>query len=570
MKFNFIGRSRIISLFFIICSLVFSWRLFSVQVVKSEYYRNQAERQYITPAQGVFERKTIFLEKKDGVLMTSASQMSGFKLEINPTRIKNKENVYNELSKIVEINKDDFFVKAGKVGDPSEDLLKKVKKEDADRITKLKLDGVLLPREKWRFYPGNNLASHVIGFSGYSGDNIVGLYGIEKYYNDILSKNEDMPHLNFFAEVFTNIKKDLFEKETKKGDLVLTIEPMVQSILEKELKSVKEKYEVDSVGGIIMNPKNGEIYAMAVKPDFDLNNFFKEKDSKIFNNPIVENIFEFGSIVKPLVVASAINENLINSETKYNDNGSVVVDKKVISNFDKKGRGEGTTIQTVLSQSLNTGMVFIYQKLGKERFRDYLFSFGLKEKTGIDLPGETNSLVNNLNSPRELEYANASFGQGLAFTPIQMIRSLGILANQGNLVTPHLLKKIKYENGEEEIINYTAKPSKVNKDSVDKTTEMLVNIVDKSLRSGSLKLEHYSVAAKTGTAQVANINEGGYYKDRNMHSFFGYFPAYDPKFIILLYAMNPKGTPYASVTWPDAFFNITKYLLNYYSVPPDR
>ena len=224
-------------------------------------------------------------------------------------------------------------------------------------------------------------------------------------------------------------------------------------------------------------------------------------------------------------------------------------------------------MQDVLNQSLNTGMVFVEQKLGKERLRNYLLSYGIKDKTGIDLPNETSGLVSNLTSPRELEYANASFGQGIALTPIEMIRALGSLSNGGNLVVPHVVRKIKYSDGTSKDFIYETKPTKIKKETSEEITRMLVEVMDKSIKDG---LEHWSVAVKTGTAQVANNIDGGYYDDRYAHSFFGYFPAYDPKFIVLLYAVNPKDVSFAVQTWGDAFLDITKFLLNYYEVPPDR
>lgn len=227
-------------------------------------------------------------------------------------------------------------------------------------------------------------------------------------------------------------------------------------------------------------------------------------------------------------------------------------------------------MQEVLNQSLNTGMVYVYNKLGKEKMREYMLSFGIKEKTGIDLPNETSGLVSNLNSPRNIEYANAAFGQGIALTPIEMIRALASLGNGGNLVTPHIVKTIKYTDGGSKEMQYPTTRTKITEQSSKDITGMLVNVMDQSLKGGLAKFEHHSVAVKTGTAQVANSAGGGYYKDRHTHSFFGYFPAYDPEFIILLFAVNPKGVPYAAQTWSDPFLSLTKFLLNYYEVPPDR
>jgi cell division protein FtsI/penicillin-binding protein 2 len=228
-------------------------------------------------------------------------------------------------------------------------------------------------------------------------------------------------------------------------------------------------------------------------------------------------------------------------------------------------------MQDVLNQSLNTGMVFVEQKLGKVKLRDYLLSFGIKDKTGIDLPNETSGLVSGiLTSPREIEYANAAFGQGIAFTPFELIRALASLSNGGNLVVPHLVKEIKYTNGTSKKITYQTIPTKITKATGEEITRMLVKVMDKGIAGDSKKLEHFSVAAKTGTAQVADSINGGYYKDRHNHSFVGYFPAYNPKFIVFLYAINPKGVLYSATTWTDPFLEITKFLLSYYDIPPDR
>jgi cell division protein FtsI/penicillin-binding protein 2 len=331
-----------------------------------------------------------------------------------------------------------------------------------------------------------------------------------------------------------------------------------------------KEWNADQAGGIIMDPKTGEIYAMVGLPDSDLNNFKEVKDVGVYRNPLVENVFEFGSVIKPLVMSAAINEGVVNPSTTYFDAGSVVVDKKTINNFDKKGRGANTTMQTVLDQSLNTGMVFVENKLGHVKFRNYMKSYGIGEKTGIDLPNETSGLINNLNSPRNLEYSNASFGQGIALTPIEAIRAFSVIANGGNLITPHLAKEIKYDNGILSKLEYPIiKEGLLTKETTDTVTKMLIHVFE-SYGSGSYKLDNYSVATKTGTAQVAREDGKGYYTDRHMHSFFGYFPAYDPKFVVFLFIKNPKGVNYASQTLIPPFVNITKFILNYYNVPPDR
>ena len=572
MKFKALSRNQIISICILFFAFVLISRLFMVQIVHGKTYAKEANRQYVTPSSDIFERGTIYFTHKDGELVSAATQTLGFKVAIIPAQITEPENVYMKISEIMELDREEFLTKAKKIEDPYEEIAIHLSKKQADAISALKISGVKIFQEKWRFYPGGNLASHALGFVGYKGDELGGRYGLERQYNDVLSRDKDEPYINFFAEVFSNINSSIFENKVKKGDVVTTLEPEVESFLEKELALVKEKYNIDSIGGIIMNPMDGSIYAMSVKPDFDLNNFSKVKNASTFSNPLVEGVLEFGSVVKPLVMASALDAGVVTADTKYNDQGFVTVEKKIISNFDKKGRGPGTSMQDVLNQSLNTGMVYVFEHLGKQKMHDYMFSFGIKEKTGIDLPNETSGLVSNLNlnTNRSLEYANASFGQGIALTPIEMVRALSALGNGGNLVTPHVVEKIIYNDNTEKVFEYPTTPTKISKETSEEITRMLVTVMDKSLKGGLAKFDHHSVAVKTGTAQVANNEDGGYYEDRHTHSFFGYFPAYEPKFIVFLYAVNPKGVPYGAQTWADPFLNITKFLMNYYEVSPDR
>jgi cell division protein FtsI/penicillin-binding protein 2 len=304
-------------------------------------------------------------------------------------------------------------------------------------------------------------------------------------------------------------------------------------------------------------------------PDFDVNNFGEVSNIEYYKNPIVESVFEFGSVIKPLVMAAALDTGAVTPETTYVDKGVVVVNKKEIHNFDLKARGLAS-MQTVLDQSLNTGMVFVESKLGHTNMRNYMKSYGIGERTGVDLPNETYGLIKNLDSPRDIEYANAAFGQGIALTPIGAVRAFSSIANGGKLITPHLVKQIRYDGGLPKTLEYPIKKEGlIKKETSDTISRMLVHVFE-SYDGGAHKFEHYSVATKTGTGQVAMDNGKGYYEDRHMHSFFGYFPAYEPKFLVFLFLKNPKQVKYASQTLIPPFVNITKFLMNYYDVPPDR
>ncbi len=571
MKSSFVVRSRVLFFFLIVFALILLTKLFFIQVIHGSTYSDAADHQYATPSTNIYERGTIYFYTKNGELVSAATQTLGYKIAINSEKITNPTSVYQKLNKYTPINQADFLIKTAKKNDPYEEIATHLSKDVADAVSALKIPGVSIYKEKWRLYPGHELASHTVGLVGYKGDLLGGRYGLERQYDTTLARNVDSPYINFFAEVFSNIKKTFFAKDAPEGDIVTTIEPQVQGFLEKKLAEVRAKYQIDSIGGIIMNPVDGSMYALSAKPDFDPNNFSQTKNVNLFSNPLVENVLEFGSVVKPLVMAAALDAGVLNAETTYDDKGSVTIEKHEIFNFDKKGRGPGTSMQDVLNQSLNTGMVFVEQKLGKVKFRDYMLGYGIKDKTGIDLPNETSGLVSGIiKSPREIEYANAAFGQGIALTPVELVRALASLANGGNLVVPHIVKEIKYNDATSKVLKYPLVPTKISKASSQEITRMLVTVMDKSIKGGKGKFDHFSVAVKTGTAQVADSTNGGYYADRHTHSFFGYFPAYDPKFIVFLYAVNPKGVPYAATTWSDPFIEITKFLLNYYNVPPDR
>jgi stage V sporulation protein D (sporulation-specific penicillin-binding protein) len=562
-------RIRIISACIMLLAAIFIIRLFSLQVIHGDSYAERADRQYATPAGDIFERGSIFFKDKENTLVPAATMVQGYKIAIDPEKIKDAADAYAKLTKIVLINQALFMADAAKKTDPYEEVAFKLTKDQADAVSTLDIPGVSIFEEKWRFYPGGTLASNAIGFVAYKGDSLGGRYGLERYYDDVLSRKENGASVNFFAEVFSNITDTLFKSTTKEGDIVTTIDPQVQHMLEDQLQLTMDKWHSDNVGGIVINPKDGSIYAMAVQPNFDLNAFSQVTNPLEFADPNVENVYEFGSVIKALTMAAGIDDGAVTAKTTYNDKGYVVLDKAKINNYDFKGRGV-VPMQEVLNQSLNTGVVYVMQQMGKEKFKKYMLGYGIGEKTGIDLPGEISGLVDNLNSPREVEYATAAFGQGIALTPIEATRALSVLANGGVLVTPHVVSGIEYADGTTKTIPYPLGAQVLKPATSAEISRMLTVVVDKALLGGTVKMDHYSIAAKTGTAQMAREDGKGYYDDRYLHSFFGYFPAYDPKFLIFLYNINPKGVDYASHTLTDPFINMSKFLISYYDVPPDR
>lgn len=568
MRYNPQARIRFISVVVVVLALFFGVRLFFLQIVRGEEYNLAADRQYLNSASTFFDRGSIYFTKSDGSPVPAATLKQEFNISANPRLVLNAEAVYDQLSQLIELDHSEFVERMADKSSAYEPLASGLNLETAEKIKELNLRGIFIQKEKKRFYPAGDTASHVLGLMAYgAGDKYSGQYGLEKHYDHILTRQDSGSFANFFAEIFLGLGKTVLQQEGGEADIVLTIDPVVQGYLEDEIAKTAERWGTDRIGAIVMNPRTGEILAMAAMPNFDPG--VGVKDISVLPNPLTERVYEMGSVVKPLTVAAGLDAGVITPSTTYFDSGCLTLNSRKICNYDGKARGT-VDMQEVLNQSLNTGVTFISQKLGHDKFRDYMLSFGLGERTGIDLPNEATGLVNNLNSNRAIEHATASFGQGIAVTPIEMIRAFAVLANGGYLVTPHVVQEIQYDDGVDKVTEIKKGPQVISSQASASITNMLIKTVDDALAGGAYSMERYSIAAKTGTAQIPDQVNGGYYDDRYLHSFFGYFPAREPQFVVFMYIIHPKGVRYASETLTEPFMNNAKFLLNYYEVPPDR
>lgn len=545
-------------------------RLYYVQIIDGTAYEEKATRQYVHTSQDIFNRGTIYYTTKDGEKVGAASMKAGYVLAVNPEMITDAESVYEALDPHIDIDRMAFLEKATLPNRTYVEIEPKLSEESAAAIEPLDIDGVQLYRTQWRYYPGHEVGARSIGFIGYTDEGTLqrGKYGLESAYDEVLVRDDTALSVNFFAEIFSNLGNLVFDNEdAKEGDIVTTIEPTVARMLDRILMETQERYSSRLTGGIIMDPKTGEIRALNAVPTYDPNNR-GDATIELFQNPLVENVYEMGSIIKALTVAAGLDSKVITPASTYYDPGFIELNTFTIKNFDGKGRGT-VDMQEVLNQSLNTGVAHIVGLMGHKRFREYFTNLKLGSETGIDIPNEASGLVANLESPREVEYATASFGQGIAMTPIATVRALATLGNGGHLVTPHLVKKIEFEDGTEKEVKYPDGAQVFTPETSEAVSRMLANVVDEALRGGTVALPHHTIAAKTGTAEIAKPT-GGYYDDRYLHSFFGYFPAYDPEFIVFLYTVEPKGVEYASETLTEPFMDLTTFLINYYNIPPDR
>ncbi|TSC88866.1 MAG: stage V sporulation protein D (sporulation-specific penicillin-binding protein) [Parcubacteria group bacterium Gr01-1014_3] len=396
-----------------------------------------------------------------------------------------------------------------------------------EKIKELGIRGIHIESEMFRFYPFENLAAQLLGFVGSSdkNDGIGGRYGLESYYNQKLQDD----------------------------DIHLTIDRNIQSQAEKVLEDTIKKFNAPSGSVIVQDPRTGKILAMGSYPNFDPNNYSKS-NIKTFLNPNIQSLYEPGSVFKVITMSAGIDSGKITPDTTFYDSGSLIVNGKTIRNWDLKAHGK-LTMTGVIEESVNTGAAFAERTTGHDIFYNYLLKFGLDEPTGIKLPGEISGNLRNLKtSSRDINFATASFGQGVAVTPIQLISAISAIANDGIRMRPYL-------NQDEMPL---AMENVISAETAHQVTNMMISAVDKAEIA---HIPNYRIAGKTGTAQVADLIKGGY-GDNFIHTYVGFAPATDPKFTVLIKVDKPQAR-LAGATVVPAFRELAQFILNYYNIPPD-
>ncbi len=483
MRRAFRGRLRFLAAIILLVALLLITRLYFVQLVHGSDYALRAQRQYLSSSQELYDRGSIYFTRKDGSLISAATLATGFTIAINPEQITDADGTYAALASKIPVDKEAFYASLAHTDDPYEVVEHRVSEEAGTAIEDMKLKGVMVERERWRTYPAGAEGAQTIGFVAFDNDNsLAGRFGLERYYEDVLERGAIGLFGNFFAELFANLDSVVVDaKSAREGDVITSIDPIVEEKLDQVLAATNAKYSSLETGGIIMDPKTGEIIAMDTYPSFDVNDF-QHGDPAHFGNPLVEHRYEFGSIVKMLTMTAGLDSGVITPDSTYNDTGCIEVNKSRICNYDLRARGV-IPMQQVLSQSLNVGASYIATKVGHERFRTYFQNLGMEQKTGIDLPSEIQGDLRNIDtSPRDVEYDTASFGQGIAQTPVEMVKALGALANHGAVVTPHVATAIRLESGITKTLDW-GKPKQVfSPQATEETTRMLVQVVGREPR----------------------------------------------------------------------------------------
>lgn len=558
---------RLLIIFVAIFFSVIFFRIFQIQVVKHNFYSVMAQDQH-----EFFEN---IFPKRGEIFIKDAYSDNVYPLAVNkelnlvyavPVNIENKKETAKKLSEILEMDEEKIFKIINKENDPYEIIKRKVDDKTLDKIKNENIPGIAITSETSRYYPGDYLASNIVGFLGHKENKKMGQYGIEEYYNERLEGKMGFLELEKDASgkwISFGLKN---AQDPKDGDsVVLTIDQTIQYISEKKLKEAVEKYEAKSGNLIVMNPKTGAVIAMAQYPNYNPNEYFKEDDMSVFLNSNIHNLYEPGSVQKPITVAIGIDLEKISPNTTYVDEGALKIGGWVISNSDGKKNGRQDMIQ-VLEKSLNTGTVFIQQQIDKDDFYKYLKKFGLNELTGIEISGEARGSLSNLEKKSDIDYATASFGQGISVTPLAILAAISSFANDGKLMKPHIVGEFICSNGSLEKVEPKLVRHVVSAKTANLVSAMMVSVIENG-HAQQAKVNGYKFAGKTGTSQIPKKNGRGYEEDETIHTFVGFGPIPNPEFSILVKLDSPKAL-YAANTTAYVFKDMALELVGYYNIPP--
>ena len=583
-------RIKIVGIVFAAICLLLILRLFSWQVVSAEKYAAIAEKQHLTSAQIPAARGKILSADGSVLAMGETAYLvyaSIPDLKVTPGEITDKiaSILYKYQNKVIddptkeksdeekkaEEQKFDDFKKTFETNLSQKDkvwlsLARKVSKSDKETIESMKLAGIGFTPDQTRYYPEGSMSAQLLGFVGKDdfGDD-KGYFGLEGFYDGQLRGRPGK--IKEEKDAFGNpiLTASYFGIDPTDGrTLKTTIDRSIQYTVEQKLSKAVQKYGAKLGSVIVADPKTGAILAMANSPSFDPAKW-DSYDASLYKNPLVSDTYEPGSTFKVVGMASAIDEGLVTPDTICNIcDGPATIDGYTVRTWNNQYHA-GSTMTEVLEHSDNVGMVFISQKLGKDRFYDFIKKFGFGKGTGIDLEGETSSILRPVGQWANIDLATASFGQGLAVTPVQMIQAVSVIANGGYLRQPYVVSQII--DGDKIIHTVPTKSQQIIKEETAKTvTEMMVNAVDKG-EAQFYKPKGYSFAGKTGTAQIPIA--GHYDPTKTIASFIGFAPAKDPQFIMLVRFVEPTSSIFGSETAAPTFFDIAKEILALRGIKPE-
>ncbi|MFA6105246.1 MAG: penicillin-binding protein 2 [Patescibacteria group bacterium] len=563
---------RLVALFFLGFALYIFGRLFFLQILRHDHYLAVAARSHETSEQVEAERGSIyFADSRTGESFPAAINKTYYLVYAVPKSIPASAVVSttNKLATILkfdEVKKSDLLEKLSEHASVYKVIEKKVSEEVANEIKKNNINGIRFEEQKYRFYPEDSIGASVLGFAQRNNaGELDGKYGIEGYFNKKLSGRAGyiLGEKGAQGDWITLAERTNIQAENG-CDIYLTIDRALQKYACDRLRQGLKDYKAKSASLVLMNPKTGAILAMCSLPDFDPNNYSQVDDLSVFNNTSVFVPYEPGSVFKTFTMGAGLDLGIVSPFTTYVDPCEMNINGYKVRNAEQKCYGRQTMTQ-VLEKSINTGVVWVEERLGGDRFRNYVKKFGFGEKTGISLSQEMSGDISSLDKRGEIFGANGSFGQGLTATPLQLATAYSAVANNGKLMKPYIVSEERYDDGHSEKSTPEVIDLAISEGAARLLSGMLISVVDNHYFSA--KIENYYVAGKTGTAQIPE--KGKYSLERTNHTFAGFAPATRPVFTLIVKYEEPE-LKWAEQTALPVFHDVMQFALNYYGIPGDK
>ena len=548
---------RLLLYFFILCLAVIVVRLFLIQIL----FANTYSADYTTTEKISAERGKVLDRNLDPIAINQTKYL----LYARPQEIKNKDEVVEKIDENLHIGEATISARINETKQWTA-VASNVEKEIKEKLETMSISGIGFEPQRERFYPEASLAAHLIGFVGKDekGEQ-VGYFGVEGYYD------RDLAGLSGVLKS----ERDLFNRPIFSGDqekvaaqdgrtIVLTIDKSVQLIIKKNLEDAVEQYKAKSGCVIAVKPKTMEVLGLSCLPDFDPTNYYDFSED-VFVNWTISSGYEPGSTFKPLVMAAAIEENVLKPTDDFNESGPVEFSGYTIRNWNDKYEGK-MDITRILEKSSNVGMTYVGSKLGKKKLYEYITKYGFGDYTNIDLQGEARGEFRPIESWYPIDTATHSFGQGISVTAIQLVRAFSAVVNGGYLMRPYVVKEVIDETGTKE-----REPQVQRRVLSERTSAIMRKMLVSTVAHAEAKWDipkGFTFGGKTGTAQIAL--GGKYDTSKTIASFIGFAPVDDPAFLMLVVIREPGVSSWGSETAAPLFFKIAKELLVYYNIPPDK
>lgn len=547
-------KVRILFFGFIVLFCVIILRLFYIQVINPVKTSEYLKTKKIVPQRGrIFDRN----------MLPIVTNQRKYRLFMEPQKIEGTSDVFSTIAKILDVDQASVEARFDKTKNWVS-IQSGLEKQQVDLLKMTKFTGLGFDEEQSRYYPEGSSSAHILGFVGKNEESdSVGYFGIEGFYDKDLSGlpgliRSDRDLLN--QPIFLGTQE---KTEPENGrDLVLTIDKSVQSIVKKHLKDGLDLYQAKKGCVIVADPFTLEILSLSCLPDYDPDTYYTTSE-EVFKNSAISDLYEPGSIFKPLIMAAALEKKSIKPNDIYDESGPVSIGEYTIKTWNNSYEGK-INMTRILEKSSNVGMVYIGQKMGNKLLYDSIQKYRFGHNTDIDLQGEVPGYIKPFSDWYKIDFSTATFGQGLVVTPIQMLRAFASLINGGHLMRPFIVKQII---GEKQKIDIA--PKEVDRVISDKTSELLKKMLYATIENGEtkwLKPKGYSIGGKTGTAQIAL--KGQYDSSKTIASFIGFAPISNPKFLALVVVYEPKTSQWGSETAAPIFFNIAKELIVYYNIAP--